>query len=84
MQMLVHIGFLYFVYSDSFVVELVPEETKEFIENKDIKANFFRVQGNNSIICGYFCIGFIDFMQAVKTLTDFTSLFSPYGFEKNM
>ena len=72
------------VYFDSFGVQLVPEETKEFNGNKNVKANFFRVQANNSIICGYFCIGFIDFMQAVKTLTDFTSMFSPYGFEKNM
>ena len=34
-------------------------------------------------MCGYFCIGFIDFMLAGKTLLDFTSLFSPYDFEKN-
>ena len=32
---------------------------------------------------GYFCIGFIDFMFAGKSLTDFTSLFSPYDFKKN-
>ena len=32
---------------------------------------------------GYFCIGFIPFMFAGKTLIDYTSLFSPYGFEKN-
>ena len=51
--------------------------------NKSIKANIFGVQSNNSIMCGYFCIGFIDFMLAGKMLTDFTSLFSPYDFEKN-
>ena len=34
-------------------------------------------------MCGYFCIGFIDFMLAGKKLTDFTSLFSPYDFKKN-
>ena len=34
-------------------------------------------------MCGYFCIGFIDFMLAGKSLVDFTSLFSPYDFEKN-
>ena len=32
-------------------------------------------------MCGYFYIGFIDFMFAGKKLTDFTSLFSP-DFEK--
>ena len=71
------------VYFDSFGVEHVPEEIKEFIGNKNIKANIFRVQTNNSIMCGYFCIGFIDSMLADKTLTDFTSFFSPYNFEKN-
>ena len=37
-------------------------------------------------MCGYFCIEFIDFMFSGKTLIDqidYTSLFSPYSFEKN-
>ena len=34
-------------------------------------------------MCGYFCIGSIDFMFAGKKLTDFTSLLSPYDSEKN-
>ena len=34
-------------------------------------------------MCGYFCIGFIDFMPKGKSLTDFTSLFSPDNFKKN-
>ena len=70
------------VYFDSFGVEHVPEEIKEFIGNKNIKANIFWVQANNSIMCGYFCIGFIDFMLASKKLIDFTSLFSPNDFQK--
>ena len=52
------------VYFESFGVEHVPEEIKEFIGNENIIANIFLVQANNSIICGYFCIGFIDFMFA--------------------
>ena len=71
------------VYFDSFGVEHVPEEITEFIGNKNIIANIFRLQANDSIICGYFCIGLIDFMLTSKKLTDFTSLFSPYDFEKN-
>ena len=59
------------VYFDSFGVEHVPEEIKEFVRNKNIIANIFRVQANNSLMCGYFCIGFIDFMLAVKKLIDF-------------
>ena len=68
------------VYFDSFGVEHVPEEIKEFIASKNIKANIFRVQSNNSIMCAYFCIGFIDFMLAGKKLTDFFSLFSFHDF----
>ena len=71
------------VYFDSFGVEHVPEEIKEFVGNKNIIANIFRVEANSSIMCGYFCIGFIDLMLVGKKLTDFTSLFSPYDFKKN-
>ena len=71
------------VYFDSFGIEHVPEEIKEFIRNKDIIANIFRVQAKNSVMCGYLCIGFIDFMLVGKKLTDCTSLFSPYEFKKN-
>ena len=71
------------VYFHSFGVEHVPEEIKEFVGNKNIKANIFRVQANDSVMCGYFCIGFIDFMLAGKKLTDYTNLFSPYDFKKN-
>ena len=71
------------IYLDSFGVEHIPEEIKKFIGNKNIKANIFRIQANNSVMCGYFCIGFIDFMLADKKLTDYTNLFSPYDFDKN-
>ena len=73
----------YIVYFDSFGVEHVPEEIKKIIGNKNIKANIFRVQTNDSVMCGYFCIGFIDFMFAGKKLTDYTNLFSQIHFEKN-
>ena len=43
----------------------------------------FRIQAYDSIICTYFCIGFIDFMLAEKTLTDFTNLFLPNNILKN-
>ena len=71
------------IYFDSFGVEHIPEEIKEFIGNKSIKANIFRIQANNSVMCGYFCIRFIDFTLAGKKLIDFTDLFSPYDFDKN-
>ena len=68
---------------DSFGVEHIPKETKAFIKNKNIKTKLFRVQTCDSVICGYFCIGFIDFMFKGKTLTEFTNIFSPNNFKKN-
>ena len=70
------------VYFDRFGVDHVPEEIKKFIGNKNINTNIFRVQANNSVMCGYFCIGFIDFMLAGKKLTDYTNLFSPHDLKK--
>ena len=64
-------------------VEHVAEEINEFVGNKNIIANIFRVQANDSVMCGYFCIEFIDFVLAGKKLTDFTNMFSPYDFKKN-
>ena len=70
-------------YFESFVVEHVPKEIKNFIGYKNIKANILIIQANNSVMCGYFCIGIIDFMFVGKTLIDYISLFSPYDFEKS-
>ena len=67
-------------YFGSFGVEHIPEEIKTFISNKNIKTNIFRIRGYDSIMCGYFCIRFIYFMLAGKTLTDFTNLFSSNNF----
>ena len=63
-------------YFDNFGVEHILKEIKAFINNKNIKTNIFRIQAYDSIMCGYFCIGFINFILAGKTLTDFTNLFS--------
>ena len=63
-------------------LELIPKDIKKSIGNKNI-ANIYRIQADNSIICGYFCIGFIDFMLKGKGLLDYTNLFSPSDYEKN-
>ena len=52
--------------------------------NKDIATNIFRIQAYDSIMYGYFCIGFIYFMLEGKTLTKYTNLFSPNNFKKVM
>ena len=71
-------------YFDSFGVKLIPKEITNFINNKNIIANIFRIQAYNSVMCGYFCISFIDFMLKDNSLTDFTNLFSPSNFKKMM
>ena len=38
------------IYFDSFGVEYIPQEIKDFIRNKNIKTNIFRVQDDNSIM----------------------------------
>ena len=71
------------IYFNSFGVEHISKEIKRFINNKNITRNIFRIQAYNSIMCGYFCIEFIDFMFNGNSLTDFTNLFSPNNFNKN-
>ena len=51
---------------NSFGVEHFPEEIEKFLGNRNLVANIFRVQANNSVMCGYFCIGFIDYMLVGK------------------
>ena len=70
-------------YFDSFGIQHIPQEIKKFIINKNIIANIFRLQAYDSVMWGYFCIGFIDFMLKFNNLTDFTNLFSPNNFKKN-
>ena len=61
---------------------MLLQNLKSLFEIKSIRTNVIRIQSNNSIMCGYFCIGFIDFKFAGKTLIDFTSLFFPYDLKK--
>ena len=71
----------YTVYFDSFGIEHIPKEISKFINN-NIESIIFRIQAYDSIMCGYFCIAFINYMLKGKTL-DYTNLFSPNDFKKN-
>ena len=81
----------YTVYFDSFGVEHIPQEINKFIRSKElghavrneIKSNIFRIQAYDSIMCGYFCIEFINYMLKSKTLLDYTNLFLANDFKKN-
>ena len=61
-------------YFDSFGIEHIPKEIKKFIGNKIITTNIYRIQAYYSIMYGYFCIGFNDFMLIEKRF---------YEYEKN-
>ena len=80
------------IYFDSFGVEHIPKEINKFIGNSDttkssslerIKSNIFRIQAYDSMMRGYFCMEFINYMLKDKTLLDNTNLFSPNDFKKN-
>ena len=71
------------IYFDSFGVEHIPKEIKKFIRNKNIARNIYRIQAYDSVMCGYLCIGFIDFMLKGKSLLKYINLFSPNEYEKN-
>ena len=73
----------YTVYFDSFGVEHIPKEINKFINNKKIKTSIFRIQAYDSIMCGYFCIEFINYMLKGKALLDYTNLFFPNDFKRN-
>ena len=69
------------IYFDSFGVEHILREIMKFIARE--KINIYRIQAYDSIMCCYFCIGFINFMFNGKSLTDYTKLFSPNDLKKN-
>ena len=52
--------------------------------NKSIVTiNTYRIQAYDSVMCGYFFIGFIDFVIKGKSLKDFTNLFSQSNITRN-
>ena len=65
------------------IVEHIPKEIKKFIGNKNIITNIYRIQAYSSIMCGYFCIGFVDFILKDKSLLEYKNLFSPNKYKKN-
>ena len=63
---------------DSFRVQHIPKEIKRFIGNKNVKTNIFGIQAYNSIMCGFFCIGFIDFVLKGRSLLEYINLLSRF------
>ena len=71
------------VYFDSFGIEYISQEVLNKIKDKSIAHNIFRIQDNESILCGFYSVPFIEYMLAENILPDYTNLFSPNNYEKN-
>ena len=78
-------------YFDSFWVEHISKEIINIIGRpsssaslrKNLIANIFRIQAYDSVMCGYFCIGFINFIFNGKSFAEYTNLFLPNDFKRN-
>ena len=69
-------------YLDSLGVEYIPKEIKSFIINQSIKTNTYGIQAYDSIMCGYLCFDFINFVLQGNSLLDYKNLVSPNDYEK--
>ena len=82
-----HIGFHYLLtethlFFDSFGIEYNPQEVLHKITDNAISHNIFRIQSDCFMMCRFYCIAFIEYMIAGKTLLDYTILFSPHEYKK--
>ena len=48
------------IYFHSFGIEYIPQEVLNKIEDKSITHNIFKIQDNESIMWGFYCIAFIE------------------------
>ena len=71
------------VYFDSFGIEYIPQEVLKKIKDKSIIHHIFITQNNESIMCRFYCIAFIEHMFSGKTLLGYTNLFSPNDYKRN-
>ena len=70
-------------YFESFWAENILKEIEKLIGNQNIITNIYRIQTFDSIMCGYYCTEFTEFVLKGKSLLDYTNLFSPNDYEKN-
>ena len=69
-------------YFDNFEVEHILKEIEKLIRNGNITTNIFRIQAYDSVMCGYFCVRFINFMLKYKIFLENSNLFSPNEYGK--
>ena len=68
---------------DFFGIKYIPQELLNKIKDKFITRHIFRIQDDDSIICRFYVIAFIEYMHLGESLLDYTNLFSPNGYKKN-
>ena len=81
-----HIGYYYLLMEiQLYTLELSISLKKYYkkIRDKSITHNTFRIQDNESIMCIFYCITFIEYMLAGKTLLDYINFFSLNDYKKN-
>ena len=60
---------------DFFEIEYILQEVLNQIRDKQITHNIFKIQNNESIMCRFHCIAFVEYMLAGKTFLNYTNLF---------
>ena len=71
------------IYFHSFPIKYIPQKILNKVRNKSIAHNIYRIQDNESIIFGFSCIGFIEYMLVGKTLLDYSNLLFPNDYKNN-
>ena len=65
-------------------MEHISQEVLSKIQGQPIIRNMFRIQDNDSIMCGFYCIVFMEYIIAQKTSLDYTNLFSPNDYKNKI
>ena len=66
-------------YFDSFAIEHIHPEVLNKINSKSIKHKLLRRQSNNSLMCGFYCIAFLEYAIAGKSLLNYTFFSNAYN-----
>ena len=69
------------MYFDCFGVGHIPEELLNKIKNKYIRYNMFTIQSDDYIMCEFYSIAFVEYINAEKTLFDYTNLLFQNGYK---
>ena len=59
------------------------QEVLNKIKHKSITHNIFKIQFDDSMMCGFSCTAFIEYWLLEKKLLNCINLFSPNGYKKN-